>query len=325
MTQGRAKGLRVGLAIMVGGMLGACGSAPDTLRTVATLPLPAPDVTAVEVDSAGIFWLAAPGAILRLTPDSLTPQRLAVAASEPPEFVGRTDSIAVFRTSSSLIAASLSGETILAERAGTHSDVAVLDVRDRYLFTTSLSGEVIIYRPETLDPIWGWAAVGSLSEAVALSPQGDRVYQAVGPSEYRESPEILVRDLQTGRILRTVEMPEIVRALVAAPSGSLYGTMWNDELGAASAFALVWEAGELDVAWRRGFGDIGIQAPATLKLSPDGDSIGILGLNEEAGIHILDVNTGDTMDRLRIEALDFAFDPAGRLYLLVPGELRRLE
>lgn len=316
---------RVGVTLVVGAMLAACGSAPDTLRTVATLPLPVADLSGLEIDSTGIFWLAAPGAILRLPQDSLTPKRLPLASPGSPQFVGRTDSAAIFRTASNVLAASLSGDSILAANDGAPSDVAVLDVRDRYLFTTTGPGEVILYRPETLEPIWGWAAVGAPSDALALSPEGDRVYQAVGPSEYRESAEILVRDLQTGRILRTVEMPEVVRALVAAPSGSLYGTMWDDELGGASAFALVWAGGELEVAWRRGFGDIGIEAPATLKLSPVGDSAGILGLNEEAGIHILDVNTGDTVDRLRIEALDFAFDPAGRLYLLFPGELRRVE
>jgi len=136
--------------------------------------------------------------------------------------------------------------------------------------------------------------------------------------------ELLGRDAQTGRTLRRMNLPHAPRALFTGPDGSVYALGWDDE-GEGSVLGLRWNGGELEVAWRRSLGDLELRPPLRADLSPSGRLLAILSVRDEAGLQIIDVEAGETVDRLRTLALDLAFDGLDRIFLLAAGEIRRLE
>lgn len=95
--------------------------------------------------------------------------------------------------------------------------------------------------------------------------------------------------------------------------------------GGAEAVGFDWREGDLREVWRTGLGGAGSGEPLRIRLDPAGRTAAVISRNEEAGLHLLEVETGRVVDRLAAPFLDADFDPEGRLWALYPGELRRLE
>jgi hypothetical protein len=315
--------LRSGLVLFAPVLSGCPAPVADTLAVVETLALPGNSFATLHVHAPDAFWIGAPGELVRLDRGGGELARIPVEAGLP-EFVGAAENLVFFRTPTSLLAVDAGAGALLAERPEPPIDAAVLDVRGRYLFRTSGAGAVLGHEPSTLQPLWGWGAVGAPATALGLSPEGDRVYEAIDTREAGRPPELLIRDLQTGRILRRLELVDPIRALAWDQYGRLFALTWGGSLG-GDVLAMGWERGEPRTLWRRSLDDFGIDGPARLRLSPSGRLLGILGLESEAGLHVLDVETGETLETLRGAAFDLAFGPADEIYLLQSSELWRVE
>jgi hypothetical protein len=295
----------------------------DTLAVVERVPIPGAFNT-LHIDAAGEVWLGATAELLRLPLAGGSAAAFPIGDAGTPEILGRNTDL-VYAWSDGVVAVvDAAGDSVLVERGEMPADAAALDVHGRFLLRTTEAGSVISHHPTTLEAIWGWAAVGAPGTSLALSPEGDRLYQAIGGHGAGSASELLVRDLQTGRILRRVGLVDPIRELAAAPDGSLLAVVGDD--GHGGVLRLAWRGGRLETDWRRTFADLRIRSgPVRLRVAPGGDRLAVLVPADDNGLHVLDVETGHTIGRLRGDHRDLSFDALGRIFLLHPGELRRVE
>ena len=239
-----------------------------------------------------------------------------------PRYLTSSGERVYFRAETQLGWLSADGDTV-ARRAASDIDAVALDPSSRYLLTTTGPGTVVIHDPVGLEPIFGWAAVGAESPDLAFAAEGDVVYQPVYAFEFRETPEILVRDLETGRIRQRLPLTAPVDAIAASARGTVVAAGTTAEGAEASGFA--WREGHLREVWRAGLDGAAAGERLRMKIDPAGRLMAVMTHNDEAGLHLVEVETGRVVDRLRGSFRDFAFDREGRLWALYPGELRRLE
>jgi hypothetical protein len=296
---------------------------PDTLRVADRVPLPT-SFASVLVLPDGSIWLGRPGELVRTDSVGSSRSQVVVPETAIPYAVAHLRDRAYFRAGPSIIVLDATGDSLLLLRGEMPGDPVAVDPRDRFVFRTGAAGAVMAHGTESLDPVWGWGAIGAAATALTVSPEGDRVYLAVAEEE-GEGAELLVRDLQTGRILRRLELPGPAQILLAGPANTLYAASWREDDGGGDVLRLDWEGGSPQISWRRSFDDFGPAAPARLRLSNAGDRLAVLTTRNEDGLHVLDVETGRTVDRLRGVALDVAFDAGDRIVLLTGSELRWLQ
>ena len=272
-TQGRALWAIAALLLTP---LAGCGGSGDSLRAVEALPLPDSAVAALLPAGDG-FWLASPSQIYRWSRDSTRAFPVPTALERTPEALGLAGGVGepFFATPRALLR--VRGDSLILFAAVDQATSAALDPRGRFVFRTTDMGTMVIHAAETLEPMLGWGAVGAPAEAIAISPEGDRVYQPAAATPYRQEPEILIRELQTGRILRRLETASTVRRLETDAAGSLYGVMWEDD-GDGDVFAARWEDGELVIAWRTSLGSLDLEPPIRLVVTRDGRRVALLGL-----------------------------------------------
>lgn len=308
--------------------LGGCRSYfADTLEVVQRIPLPDSTATILLMDSGERFWVGAPGRITGVDSTGSIVAEVVLPTTSPLDWVAASPARLYFLAGRAL------GNAALPDRGSSSvvgpqivslevpADAVALDPRDRYVFRTAEYGSLIAHDADTMQPLWGWGAVGGPATAITSTPGGERVYMGIA----RENgAELLGRDAQTGRTLRRMNLPHAPRALFTGPDGSVYALGWDDE-GEGSVLGLRWNGGELEVAWRRSLGDLELRPPLRADLSPSGRLLAILSVRDEAGLQIIDVEAGETVDRLRTLALDLAFDGLDRIFLLAAGEIRRLE
>jgi len=294
----------------------------DTLVTVRTIPVPEA-FTSLHVDGAGFFWLGGGGEILKLDPDGRELARLRVPEASNAELADFHADRLYFRTPSSILLVDARESRLLVENADLGAGHFLADVRGRFVLRTAGEGAVIAHDPLTLEPVWGWGAVGARATALALSPEGDRIYLALG-ARAEGGPELLVRDVQTGRVLRRRVLRDSASVVIAGGPSMVFA-FESDARGGGQLEALQWRAGELEPVWSRSQGELRIDGSARMRLSRDGRRLAVLGLQKEEGLHLLEVEAGRYTGRLRGNARDVAFGPAGEVYLLYSGELRRVE
>lgn len=204
-------------------------------------------------------------------------------------------------------------------RGGMSRSVVVGDPLGRFLLQGASSGAVIAHEPDTLDPIWAWASLDAATTALALAPWADRLYQAVEPDG--GDPRLLVRDLQTGRTLTSVPLDAPAVALATDDRGRLFAV--QREGGDLEVLRIDPGREDLDVLWRQRVGGQG-ERGASASLAVAAGRVVLWGEAVRWGVVTLDPEHGSVTARSREPPLDAAVDPAGNIWALYPGELRRL-
>lgn len=286
------------------------------LRVAQRIPVPDTAATTVAIDEEGRFWLGGRGRLW--VQDSATRvKEFTLPGAAVPRVLGWGGSTGYLRVDGALARVGLDADSAVAWRGGMGTDPLVLDVRKRAIFQGARSGAVIAHDPETLEPIWAWASLDMVTTAMALSPEGDRLYQALGGEG---EPAILIRDLQTGRVLAREAFAAPLVQLVAAPGGLLYGLAEDD--GRVAAVALRLRRRELEVLWRRA---LEVGEARDLQLAVQGGRVAVWGAAARSPLRLLSAVDGAPIGRSREPVRDAGFDGVGALWVLHPGELRRLE
>lgn len=308
--------LRSSGRLVVAAVVAGCGRSEDVLSTERVLRLESSAFHTLAVDSLGRFWLGRPGA-LEVRDTSGATRVAATTGAATPSVLGWMGGRAYARLGDTVLAVSPDTNSAAA-RGGMGRNPLVLDVRARHLFQAARSGAVLAHDPATLAPVGGWAALGLPSTALAASPEGDRLYQGVGYGE--AAPRLLSRDLQTGRILGTASFSAPFVALAAGASGDLFGVVVEDGRGAV--MALRPRRGQMEVRWRTSLDDLGLDNPSELRLGSRERRVAVLARGNEAGLRLLDAETGSVLGSAPEGMLDASFGAGDALFLLYPGEIR---
>jgi hypothetical protein len=301
----------VGLAMTLA--LGACTPPPPELQTVETRPLPSDAASTLHIDREGRLWLGEPGAFLVIDGDGGTWRFQLPTAQAPRVLAERAGRMFALSADSTLMVLSDPADSVPAAAV---RGLPFVEPRDRWIFVGGGSGAVLIHEPAQLRLISAWGALGAPTTAITGSPEGDRIYQAL---DEEGAGTILTRDLQTGRVLRTSSFSAPLLDLIADREGNLIGII--GEARDAAIISLRPWGDELELRWRE-------RIPAAshasrLRLSPAGERVAVITPGEHAnGLRVLDTETGANLGHLPDSPLDAAFDAAGRLILLYPGELR---
>lgn len=184
-------------------------------------------------------------------------------------------------------------------------------------------GEIVVSPLPDMKPAWGWPDIGATTTALALSPEGDRIYQAVDSGDGDQPARLLIRDRLTGRIVGGIDLDVPFRALTSTTAGDLIGVAWDGERSNASVERLGWGGGGLHKTW-----SAYLPAPASVEalafaISTDGRRVAVGGGNEEAGLTLLDGETGFIIADFDTATRSAFFDERGRLYAITDAAVLR--
>lgn len=297
-------------------MMVACDRDERVLSIGAIYPLSDSLPSTMIIDSTGQFWLGSDRELRLFHPES-TRVVLQRNLPAPARVIGRLGARVYLRAEDTLFVYG-AADTLIA-RGNFENNPVLLEPRGRALLQGARSGAVIAHHPDSLAPIWGWAALAMATTALAVSPEGDRVYQAVIADQGGDA-ELLVRDFQTGRVLHAMPMTRTIVRLLVDPRGRLYAL--EEGAGGRSVAALQPGGGVVREVWRSEF-PADLARPGGLALG-DG-RVAVWGMGDEAGLRLLSAADGVVLGRSAPDALDGAFDPEGSLWVLRPGVLHRLE
>ncbi|HEY0037809.1 MAG TPA: hypothetical protein VGB66_14030 [Longimicrobium sp.] len=300
---------RAGAVMMVAAaVLAACERAEDTLGTVRRVPLPdsVADGATLAVDSARQLWIGTPGRLMALDSAGRAVRVVQTPGTEAPRLLGQSEG-RLGIAAGERVAVAAAGS---ARAAGGWSSAAVrtlaADPRGAWVFAANRRGGVVGLDAATLTPAWGWPETGTQALAVAVSPLGDRVYVSVDEAEDGK-PQVQVRDAATGRVLFRAEQADALRALAAAPDGTLFG------VADGAVVRLRHEGQVLRRVWSVSpkVGDA-----AELRMDPTGRRVAVLGRGSGATLAVLEAGDGRVLGQTKTAPLDAAFGVDGRLYLL---------
>jgi hypothetical protein len=314
----RSAGPVVGaLAVLL--LLAACerDGVPD-LAVRAHQALPGVGFRSLYVDGAGRSWVGRPGGLARLDGAAVAAE-LATEGAEVPRVVGRAAGRLVVRVGARVLALDPETAEVMAERAEM-AGILSIDPLDRYLYRATGGGAVLAYDAASLEPRWGWAALGAPATAAAGSLLGDRFYLALSDTAGAAGGEVLIRDLQTGRVLSRVFFPVPLTGLLPDPGGGLVALLREEGGGAVMG---LWHArGDLPIRWRHTLAELGLEADPQLRGSARTPRVAVFGEGNENGLHVLDAETGRRLGRVREAVLDAGFGADGALYLLDATSIR---
>lgn len=298
-------------------IVASCDTDERVLSIGAIHPLPDSLATTLAIDSAGHFWLGSVEGIRLFAPDS---SRMVVERmmAPPPRVIGWREGRTYLRAGDTVFVHG-NADTLIS-RGSFGTNPLVLDPRGRALLQGARSGAVLAHHPDTLAPEWGWAARATPSTALAISPEGDRVYQAVVEDE-GDDARLLVRDLQTGRVLHVMTAVAPLEHLEVDRRGWVYG-LEQGRRGRA-VVALQPRGGEVETVWRHELAGEPGRGPGRLAVGRD--RVAVWGVGEEEDLLLLTTEDGSVVGRSAPAPLDGAFDPDGSLWVLRPGVLHRLE
>lgn len=306
---------RAGAVMMAAAaVLGACEQAEDTLGTVRRVPLPdsLPNGATLAVDSAPTLWIGTPGRLMALDSAGRAVRGVQTPGTGAPRLLGESQG-RLGIAAGDRVAVAAAGS---ARASGGWSSAAVrtlaADPRGAWVFAANGRGGVVGLDAATLTPAWGWPETGAPAVAVAVSPLGDRVYVSVDEAGDGE-PQVQVRDAATGRVLFRAEQDDALRALAAAPDGTLFG------VADGKVVRLRHEGQVLRRLWSvsPGAGD-----RAELRVDPTGRRVAVLGRGTGATLAVLDAGDGRVLGQTKTAPLDAAFGVDGRLYLLERRSVR---
>lgn len=297
----------------------ACGpELGPALPVVDRFALPSDSLSTLFVDSLGRTWLGGPEG-LRVLEGGREVRRVPVEGEGAPRVLGAMGGRLLVRTGERVLALDPRGAEPRAERGEVRGRV-LRDVRGRFLLVASPSGEVRGLDPRSLEPLWVWPSLGETS-AAALSPEGDRVYLAVSRDE--GAAALLSRDLQTGRALRGEDLSADVEWLEAGPRGELFALVDARGGGEGSVVALAPGGAGLASLWRRSLRSLRLEGEVEARLAPGGTRLVLFAPGNDAGLRVLDAETGEPRGSVRGPVRDAAFAADGAsLYLLTGSEVR---
>lgn len=302
------------VAVLVG-----CGPDEARLRTLPVLVHGLDSVASLYLDDKGTPWIARPGEVAAVAADGAAAARMPLPGSEVPEILAVTEGAVHARVGDRLVRVDSATSAEPAKRAGFGGTALLLDVRGRFLAQGASSGAVLGFEPDSLVPVWGWAARGAPTTALAMTPEGDVVWQALAPDGSRAV--LLERDVQTGRILDEHRLFGEIVSLGSTPSGDLIAVVAEGDR--IIVLRLRPRADRLTPVWR-----------LVLRLDGDGqvvvrsaratDRIAVFRRGSETGLRVLDAEAGKVVGAVEETPLDAAFSPDGALYLLTDREIRRV-
>lgn len=314
--RGHARDIRGSVGLLTTSiLLGACGGWGDDLVTVEHLPLTTPvgaDAT-LHIESSDRFLIGEPGQLRRVEPGA-TVATFTIADIATPYVIAVLDDGIVVHAGDRLLRLSPDGELMNAEDDMEESLFA-MDPRGRWIVQAAGSGAVFGHSTATLTPVWGWASLGERTTGFAVSPHGGTVVQAI-------PGELLIRDLQTGRTLETMEVAAPFRQLTSAGSGRIYGIGGTE--GRATVFAVQMAGEEPSILWRRTLDDLDLGEDAEVRLSPIGDRLVVFAPGKKGGLRMLDAETGEALGSILEGPIDVGYGPGGHLFMLYPGAIRKL-
>lgn len=299
---------------------GGCRRPEATVEVGAgrTLPLPAPVDSAASIAAApgGRVWLAAGGRLALLdTARAPAPAPVELGTADAARILGSDTAAVYLRAGTRVLAVQPDSGRVRARRSGVGADGFAPDPRGRGAFVATRWGGVTGVAPGSLRPLWSWPERGSAGTALAVSPLGDRVYQALGGDE----PRILVRDAQTGRILAETETAAAVRSLDAGPDGTLYAVVGEGRRAALSAL----RPGPAGLAerWDVALRGLELGDSARVVVSPAGGRVALVSREGGGTLRVLDAATGRVVSG-ETGVLDAAFAADGSLLVLTAREVR---
>ena len=312
----RRRGITMGACAAA--VLVACAPAEERLRTESLLVHGVVDPVSLHVDADGTPWIGGPGAVV-------TRQRSGAGASLEipeegrPEFVAASDAALYLRAGDVLARIDRSGPAVSARRPGFGGAAVIRDVRGRFLVQGAASGAVLGFSPDSLQPLWGWAARGAPTSALAMTAEGDVLWQALAPPGTRAL--LLERDVQTGRILDEHRVFGRILALASTPSGDVL------TLGADGdrllALRLRPRGASLTPVWRSTLRLEGDAAPV-VRYAPGPDRLAVFRPGSDSGLRVVDAEAGRVIGSIEETPIDAVFAADGGLYLHTAREVRRV-
>lgn len=297
--------------------VGCGGEAGRVLRVEEAVPLESDSASTLAIDPRGRWWLGVPGGV-EVRDTAGRPSRIRFGGTTAPRVLGWMGEQAYLRSGDLVGVAAGGVDSVLAVREGFGTSRLVLDARGRALYQGAGSGAVLEHDPATLEPLSGWPARAARTTALTASPEGDRLYQAVASEE--EGERLLIRDLQTGRVLGEVALEGRMEAMAADDRGVLYGL--EREGRRVTVVALRPTADRLEPVWRRRLS--GRAGEGEARLAESAGRIAVAVPPPAPGLRLLDARDGALLGRAGGEPLDFAFGPDGALWVLYRGAARRL-
>lgn len=299
-------------------VLAACAPAEEQLRTESLLVHGVVDPVSLHIDADGTPWIGAPGVVAAREAGGAVAS-LEMSDEGRPEFVAASDAVLYLRTGEVLTRVDPGGAVITARRPGFGGAAVLLDVRGRFVAQGAASGAVLGFSPDSLQPLWGWAARGAPTSALAMTAEGDVLWQALAPPGTRAL--LLERDVQTGRILDEHRVFGRILALASTPSGDVL------TLGADGdrllALRLRPRGASLTPVWRSTLRLEGDAAPV-VRYAPGPDRLAVFRPGSESGLRVVDAEAGRVIGLVEETPIDAVFSSDGGLYLLTPREVRRV-
>jgi hypothetical protein len=292
---------------------------PASSELVLALTADAALAESIAAAPAGGFWLGVPGALLEIDSTGATRHRIAVAGDAVPSVIHAADGWLLLRAGGRVARLAHDGQGAVVFGEAERDEPVRLAARPGYVLRATATGAVIGLDADSLRQRWSWGRLGRGTRALALSPLDDQAYQSLAAGGDDGAPaQLLVRDLQTGRILARYEPDGVVQALETDDAGTLYALL--DEDGRAVVLALRVSAEGMEPRWRQA---VGPWLPeARLRVSARGHRAAVIYSGAERPGVLLDASTGARLARLDEGPVDAAFAADGALFMLRAGEVR---
>lgn len=300
-------------------VMAACGEAGDRLRTQPVLVHGLSAPVSLHVDVDGRFWIGTVGAIAVPTGGGSERAMLEVPGDVASELVAASDGALYVRSGDLLARVNRSAPAVSAQRPGFGLAPVLLDVRDRFLLQGAASGAVLGFSPDSLRPVWGWAARGAPTTALAMTLEGDILWQALAPAGTRAL--LLERDVQTGRILDEHRVFGRILSLASTPSGDVLSLSLDGDR--ILALRLRPRGDRLTPVWRSTYRLEG-EAEPVVRYASAPDLLAVFRPGSESGLRVVDAEAGRVIGSVDETPLDAVFSPGGDLYVLTPREVRRV-
>lgn len=311
---------RAAAALLAFVALAAAGCAPagDELEVTRRQPLSIGAVASLHIDEDGRYWIGGGGGVVIVDSAGGVYPGVTTRGLTPPRVAAQGAGTLYLLHEDTLIAVDVASRERLGARGGFADVVVMTDVRGRFVVQGARSGAVLGFDPRTLEPVWGWAARGAPTTALAAAPQGDMIWQAL---EDGDGGVILQRDVQTGRVIDLERFADRVTALSATSGGDLIALLGGG--ARIEAVRLRPRAGELVPIWRTPVRLAG-EAAARLVHEPGAPVLAIFRPDSETGLRVLDAEAGAPVGSVARTPVDAALSPEGALHLLYPREVRRV-
>lgn len=288
------------------------------------LPPESHGATALWVGTGARLWVATPRGLLGVdTASGRVVARVSTAGEGIPRVFGSADGRSYAATPGGrlLLLDAVTG-AVRANREGAPGNRYALDPAGREVYAATRSGAILGLDPLSLQTRWSWPRLALRTTALAVSPEGDRVYHAVSDPAHGNEDRVLIRDAQTGRVLATQPLPAPLRSLVSGWDGTLFGV--SGEEGDESVVALRPGPDGLELRWRQTARSLELTGPVALRVAPEGARVAVFAPGSGGGVRVLDADTGEPVAAVEEGPFDADFGADGVLFLLYPGEIRIL-